>query len=49
MFILNDPSLGGFSIDRTYSANLSASPITAAVPEPGSFLMAGLGIGSLAM
>jgi hypothetical protein len=38
-FILNNPSLGGFQIDRTYSATLSAS----AVPEPSTLLLTALG------
>jgi len=40
---LNNPGLGGFNVDRTYSANLSAS--SSGVAEPGTFsLITGAGL-----
>lgn len=37
-FILNNPNLGGFEVDRTYSTTLSATP----VPEPATLWLVGL-------
>jgi hypothetical protein len=42
-FTLNNPSLGGTNVDRTYSANLS--PSSSGVAEPGTFsLITGAGL-----